>query len=66
MLERYNIAGFQDEVGSMWNLKYGTKELIYEKEADSQIRHKGQTCGCQGREAEEGWIGSLGLADANY
>ena len=27
-------------------------------------RLKGQTC--QGWEVEEGWIGSLGLADANY
>ena len=30
-------------------------------------RHREQTCGCQGVvEVEEGWIGSLGLADANY
>ena len=29
-------------------------------------RHREQTCGCQeGGEAGEGWIGSLGLADAN-
>ena len=28
-------------------------------------RHRGQTCGCQGGGVEEGWIGSLGLADAN-
>ena len=27
-------------------------------------RHREQTCGCQG--VGEGWIGSLGLADANY
>ena len=28
---------------------------------------KEQTCGCQGREhVEEGWVGNLGLADANY
>ena len=27
-------------------------------------RHREQTCGCQG--VREGWIGSLGLADANY
>ena len=25
-------------------------------------RHREQTCGCGGK----GWIGSLGLADANY
>ena len=30
-------------------------------------RHREQTCGCQGgREVGEGWIESLGLADANY
>ena len=30
-------------------------------------RHREQTCGCQGGGGiEEGWTGSLGLADANY
>jgi len=30
-------------------------------------RHRGQTCGHQGqRGVEEGWTGSLALADANY
>ena len=30
-------------------------------------RRREQTCGFQGEEgAQEGWIGSLGLADANY
>ena len=30
-------------------------------------RHREQTCGRQGGEGEaEGWVGSLGLADANY
>ena len=29
-------------------------------------RHREQTCGCQGGGVGEGWIGSLGLADANY
>ena len=30
-------------------------------------RHRGQTWGCQGRgKGEEGYVGSLGLADANY
>ena len=29
--------------------------------------HKEQTGGCQGdSDVEEGWIGSLGLADANW
>ena len=30
-------------------------------------RHREQTCGCEGRGVDgEGWIGSLGLGDANY
>ena len=30
-------------------------------------RHRKQTCDCQGGGwGGEGWIGSLGLADANY
>ena len=29
-------------------------------------RHREQTCGCQGGGGWEGWIGSLGLADADY
>ena len=30
-------------------------------------RHGEQTCGCRaGGGLREGWIGSLGLADANY
>ena len=30
-------------------------------------RHREQACGCQaGGEVREGWIGSLGLADANH
>ena len=48
----------------MWNLKYGTYELIYKTETDSQTWE--QTCGCQkGEGVGEGWIESLGLADAN-
>ena len=49
----------------MQNLKYDTNELIYKTETDSKTQR--QTCGCQGGEMEgEGWIGSLGLVDANY
>ena len=34
----------------------------------NRLRHREeQTCGCQeGRQVGEGWIGSLGLAEANY
>ena len=42
----------------MWNLKYDTTELIYGTETDSQTQRRGL---CR----EEGWAGSLGLADAN-
>ena len=39
---------------------------IYMKQKQTH-RHREQTCGCQGgRNEEEGWIGSLGLAGANY
>ena len=49
----------------MWNLKRNdTNELIYKTETDSQTE---QSCGCHGGGGGgEGWIGSLGLADANY
>ena len=41
----------------MWNLKYDTNESIYETETYSQTPEN---------RLEEGWTGSLGLADANY
>ena len=48
----------------VWNLKRHTNELIYETQSH---RHREQTCDCQeGGGVGEGWIGSLGLADANY
>ena len=52
------------DITDMWNLKYDTNELTYGTETDSQTQR--QTCGCQGRGVGEGWIGSLGLASANY
>ena len=51
-----------------WNLKYDTNELIYETDSqtyrtDLQLpRSGGGVCVC----VWEGWIGNLGLADANY
>ena len=36
-----------------------------QKKQKQTHRHREQTCGCQGR-GEEGWIGSLRLADKNY
>ena len=50
------------DITYMWNLKYGTNELIYKTETDSQIQRK-DLCLPRGR---EGWTGSLGLVDANY
>ena len=44
----------------MWNLKYDTNELIYEIDSQTQNRI------VVAKEGEGGWIGSLGLADANY
>ena len=48
----------------MWKLKYGTNELIYETETDSQTQ-KTDLWLPRGRAVLEGWNGSLGLADAN-
>ena len=52
------------DITYMWNLKYDTNELIYgtERLTDIENRHACQGGGSVG----EGWIGSLGLADANY
>ena len=46
---------------------YKTTQMnIYTKQKETQ-RHRKQTCGCQGGGGiGEGWIGSLGSADANY
>ena len=48
-----------------WNVIYGTNEPFHRKETHG---HGEQTCGCQGgREGKGvGWIGNLGLIDANY
>ena len=48
----------------MWNLKYNTNELIYETETDSQTQRTDLVAKGE-RGLGEGWIGSLGLADAN-
>jgi len=53
-------------ISHMWNLKSGNNEPIYRTE--KARGHRKQTCGCQGEGEGEGvgWIGSLGLVDANY
>ena len=49
---------------SMCDLKYGTNELIYKTEANSQAQRTDWLP--RGRRGGEGWTGSLGLADVNY
>ena len=46
----------------MWNLKYGTNEPIYKTEIDSDIENRLVV----GRGKGVGWIGRLGVVDANY
>jgi len=54
----------------MVSLIKGIENMIQKNISTKQVqtlRHKEQTCVCQGGgEVGEGWIGSLGLADANY
>ena len=47
----------------MWNLNYHTNEPINERETDSQTQ---RLVVVKVEGVEEGWIGSLGLADVNY
>ena len=48
----------------MWNLKYGTCEPTYKTETNH--RHRGTDLWLpRGRGEGMGWIGSLGLVDAN-
>jgi len=49
----------------MWNLNCGTDELIYETGTDSQKRRTDLWLP-RGGEVEEGWIGSVRLAEANH
>ena len=49
----------------MWKLKYDTNEFIYEIKTDSQMQRTDLWVS-NGRRVGEGWIGSLGLANANY
>ena len=48
------------DITYIWNLIYGTNELFHRKENYGLGEH---TFGCQGG---GGWIGNLGLIDANY
>ena len=68
VLSRYmpksGIAGSYDST-YMWNLKYGTNEPIYKTETDSQTWRTDLLLP-RGMGEGVGWMGSLGLEDANY
>ena len=52
------------DIASLWTLKYGTNELIYKAEADSQTENRlAVTKGIMG--VREGETRSLGLVEAN-
>ena len=73
-MQCWDKQGFLDIVQKATTTKenFGKWDLIKIKTSAHQKmslthRHREQTCGCQGGGAVgEGWIGSLGLADANY
>ena len=48
----------------MWNLKYGINEPIYRTEKLTDIENR--LVVAKGKGERVGWLGSLGLADANY
>ena len=54
------------EITYKQNLKYDTNKLIYKPEIDSQTQRTDLCLPREGREVGEGWVGSLGIADANY
>ena len=51
------------DVAYMWNLKYGTKDLIYKTETNS---HKEQTICCRGGGEIRGKDWEFGVGSANY
>ena len=51
------------DITYMWNLKYDRNKCVYETETDSETQTADVVAG---ERVEEGWIGSLGLAHANY
>ena len=53
------------DITYVWNLKYNTSKLIYEKEADSQTQKTNLQLP-KGKCVREGQIRRLGLADSNY
>ena len=49
----------------MWNIKYDKNEPIYEPETDSQTQRRDLWLPRE-RWVWEGWMGYLGLTNANY
>ena len=52
-------------ISCIWNLKNDTNEHICETQTDSQTEGTNVWLP-RGKRMEAGWIGNLGLADANY
>ena len=52
-----------NDITDMWNLKYGTNEPTYKNQT---YRHREQAWVAKGEGEGLGWMGSLGLVDANY
>ena len=53
------------DITYMWKLKYNRNELIYKTETDSLTDTENRLLVAK-RDRRREWIGSLGLADANY
>ena len=64
-LEIIILSEKEKEKCHMWNPKQGTNEFIYKRETDSWTQRTDLWLPRKGG-LGEGWIGSLGLADANY
>ena len=54
------------EITYVWNLKYDTNELICKTERLADIEKRLVIAKKEGARVREGYVGSLGLADANY
>ena len=53
------------DITYMWNLIYDKMNLFTKQKQTHRYRE--ETCGCQkGEGLGEGWIGSLGLVQANF
>ena len=51
-------------ISLIWNLKYGTNEPTYRTDTDSDMEKRLVVAKGEGEGVK--WMGSLGLADANY